>query len=264
MTDIEETIPGPASTTYSLKMGLMPSTLVLHEPGKRSVDTLVLAAQSSRIPAAIVTQGDTESLLHSIENHIGAVDKSRQSMGKDKANKQQNNGLLSSDKGRESELLSNSHWRDSQFKADHQESVAAPESSLSDQKKCSKNSVRFQASELVWGQVPGLIGNVDNAPEGPAGEANSSGFTPAHYLRRHPPRYPERARALGQQGVVVLHAGVLPSGYSQYLTVAVFADHRLLDGAALAAVKQWPFVPAYAQGHPVAHWVSVPVRFTLQ
>jgi len=96
------------------------------------------------------------------------------------------------------------------------------------------------------------------------GGEKSTKYTKARYLRRDPPRYPERARTLGQQGTVLLHAEILPNGYSQQLKVAVSSGHQLLDGAAIAAVKQWQFVPAYEQGYPVAHWVSVPVRFTLQ
>jgi|AZIJ01.1.fsa_nt_gi TonB family protein len=96
------------------------------------------------------------------------------------------------------------------------------------------------------------------------GDEKATKYTKAQYLRRDPPQYPERARTLGQQGTVVLHAEILPNGYSQHLKIAVSSGHQLLDGAAIAAVKRWQFVPAYEQGYPVAHWVSVPVRFTLQ
>ena len=41
------------------------------------------------------------------------------------------------------------------------------------------------------------------------------------------------------------------------------SGHRLLDQAALEAVKAWRFIPASRLGRPVAGSVAVPVSFKL-
>jgi TonB family protein len=38
----------------------------------------------------------------------------------------------------------------------------------------------------------------------------------------------------------------------------------MLDASAVTAVKQWIFKPALSNNKPVAVWVAVPVRFSLQ
>lgn len=86
----------------------------------------------------------------------------------------------------------------------------------------------------------------------------------ANYRRRTPPVYPRRAVELGQQGVVLLHAEVLPDGHPRELKVVQSSGHRLLDVAAMAAVKTWQFEPSSVDGAPVTSWVRVPVRFVIQ
>lgn len=86
----------------------------------------------------------------------------------------------------------------------------------------------------------------------------------AKYRKKTVPNYPRRAWELGQQGVVLLHAKVMPSGYPDEIKVVGSSGYRLLDKAALAAVKQWAFVPTSVNGQAVSSWVSVPVNFVIQ
>ena len=86
----------------------------------------------------------------------------------------------------------------------------------------------------------------------------------ANYRKRTPPMYPRRAVELGQQGVVLLHAEVLPDGHPRDLKIVQSSGHRLLDVAAVAAVKTWQFEPSNVDGAPVTSWVRVPVRFVIQ
>ncbi len=86
----------------------------------------------------------------------------------------------------------------------------------------------------------------------------------ANYRRRTPPVYPRRAVELGQQGTVLLHAEILPDGHPRDLKVVQSSGHRLLDVAALAAVKGWRFEPTNIDGAPVTSWVRVPVNFVIQ
>jgi TonB family protein len=41
------------------------------------------------------------------------------------------------------------------------------------------------------------------------------------------------------------------------------SDGAMLNDAAVNAVKQWVFKPALSNNKPVAVWVAVPVRFSL-
>ena len=86
----------------------------------------------------------------------------------------------------------------------------------------------------------------------------------ARYRRRIPPDYPRRAFELGQQGMVTLHAEVLPSGFPDELKVAKSSGYRLLDVAALAAVRKWEFEPTTINGSAVTSWVRVPVHFVIE
>ena len=84
------------------------------------------------------------------------------------------------------------------------------------------------------------------------------------YRLRTPLRYPRRALELGQQGTVVVHAQLDRTGNPQKLTIAQSSDYQLLDQAALAAVEQWRFEPAWVDGEAIASVVRVPVNFVIQ
>lgn len=80
-------------------------------------------------------------------------------------------------------------------------------------------------------------------------------------LVRVPPTYPQDAIEAGVQGTVLLQALVCASG--QLIDVRVQQSIPLLDAAAVDAVRQWYFRPATNAGEPLAVWIVVPVRFTL-
>lgn len=85
----------------------------------------------------------------------------------------------------------------------------------------------------------------------------------AKYRKRTPPSYPRRALDLGQQGVVTLAALIEPNGRPGMLKIEQSSGHRLLDKAALAAVKKWEFEPLIQDGRKTSSWVQVPVRFII-
>jgi protein TonB len=78
-----------------------------------------------------------------------------------------------------------------------------------------------------------------------------------------PPEYPQRARRLRQQGIVMVRALVTPTGAVESVKVFSSSSHPLLDKSALAAVRDWEFVPARNNGQAVESWVQVPVNFVL-
>lgn len=101
-------------------------------------------------------------------------------------------------------------------------------------------------------------------PNSDNGKQASTVIHEATYRHQTPPTYPRRAIELGQQGEVTLHAEVLPTGHPRTLKIAQSSGHRLLDMAALAAVKHWEFEPTYIDGTRVTSWVRVPVNFVIQ
>lgn len=97
-----------------------------------------------------------------------------------------------------------------------------------------------------------------------AGQQAATVVHEANYRRRTSPVYPARAVEMGQQGTVLLHAEVRPDGRPRNLKVVASSGHRLLDAAALAAVRGWLFEPTQIDGAAVTSWVRVPVRFVIQ
>lgn len=83
------------------------------------------------------------------------------------------------------------------------------------------------------------------------------------YLDNPAPHYPYSSRLLGQEGRVVLRAEVLPDGTCGRLEVEQTSGHRLLDEAALDAVRQWHFVAGRDGDKAVPVWTDIPVSFTL-
>ncbi|MEP3246219.1 MAG: energy transducer TonB [Sneathiella sp.] len=100
--------------------------------------------------------------------------------------------------------------------------------------------------------------------QGEEGKGPSTIIGQANYKRKFQPRYPRRAADMGQQGEVKLHVLVARDGKAKELKIAQSSGYRLLDKAALAAVRKWEFVPKRQGTVTVASWVSVPVDFKLR
>ncbi len=79
-----------------------------------------------------------------------------------------------------------------------------------------------------------------------------------------PPVYPEQARRRGEQGRVLLRVSVNASGMAAGVSLAASSGSASLDAAALAAVREWRFVPATRNGRPVPATAEVPVQFRLE
>jgi TonB family protein len=84
----------------------------------------------------------------------------------------------------------------------------------------------------------------------------------AEAVTRVPPDYPEEARRAHVDGVVLIHALVDREG--RVRDARVVKSIPMLDEAAEKAVRQYVFKPALVNQKPVAAWVAVPVRFSLQ
>jgi protein TonB len=76
------------------------------------------------------------------------------------------------------------------------------------------------------------------------------------------PTYPDAAKKSKTEGMVWVKVWVDEKGNVAEATVEK-SDAKVLDSAAVAAVKQWKFKPAISKGKPVSLWVTIPFKFKL-
>lgn len=120
------------------------------------------------------------------------------------------------------------------------------------------------------GAAEGTGGRGDSAigpgSGGSGGEGSGSGlvFAQANYSYSPKPNYPERARAEGWEGTVLIRVLVDPQGKSKWVEVSRSSGFAVLDGAAVEAVKRWRFQPARYGDRRVESWVKVPIIFQLK
>lgn len=88
------------------------------------------------------------------------------------------------------------------------------------------------------------------------------GVIPPVLVSRIEPTYPEAARKLHLEGIVVLQAVIDISGRVDDLRVVKSAG-ELLDAAAIAAVEKWMYKPATLNGRTVKVYLAVTVDFKL-
>lgn len=91
--------------------------------------------------------------------------------------------------------------------------------------------------------------------------AKAGVLVPAILINRVQPIYPELARKLRIQGMVVLNVFVHEDGTVTVQNVG--AGHALLAPAAVDAVQQWRYQPTTLDGQPVAVETKVTVTFDL-
>jgi len=80
--------------------------------------------------------------------------------------------------------------------------------------------------------------------------------------RKVDPDYPAAAKIAGKEGQVVLQAVVGVDGKVRDVKV-LKSVHKLLDEAALKAVRQYEYTPGKRNGVPEAVTLKIPVSFTL-
>lgn len=80
-------------------------------------------------------------------------------------------------------------------------------------------------------------------------------------IKKVGPEYPDIARQANVDGTVLVQVLVGKDGNVK--DAKVVKSVPMLDAAAVAAVRQWVFKPALSNNKPVAVWVAVPMKFTL-
>ena len=130
------------------------------------------------------------------------------------------------------------------------------------------------AAPIELPTAPGIDGLVSEGegvpaatgPVGGIGEASvpfGSGMTRPQILHRTEPRYPELARRLHKQGVVMVDAEIGKDGLVRSAR-AVSALGFGLEESALDALRAWRFAPATLHGRPVSVYYRLSVDFKLQ
>lgn len=146
------------------------------------------------------------------------------------------------------------------------EQKSAPEPAQSD---ATRTSVRARQTATLDGGKTDTVSGLPPARKsgGSFGRlGDSSGASPQYSgagLSNAAPRYPYLARRQSQEGRVVLRVQVTADGAAAAVRLRQSSGYRLLDEAAVEAVKKWRFVPAIRAGAPVAGSVDVPVSFKL-
>lgn len=113
----------------------------------------------------------------------------------------------------------------------------------------------------------GNKGGGTGAGTGAGSGGNNSGsrqITPPRILSKVEPVYPEGARSAGLEGTVLVKIQILANGAPGDITVNSSSGHDSLDEAAIAAVRQWRFIPAKNQGTSIVCYTTMPVVFRLR
>jgi protein TonB len=84
------------------------------------------------------------------------------------------------------------------------------------------------------------------------------------YMQNPPPEYPSMARRKGYEGTVVMEVFVDREGRVRDLNLFQSSGHKVLDRAAMKAVKGWLFEPARRGEEKVDMWVKIPLTFRLK
>lgn len=92
---------------------------------------------------------------------------------------------------------------------------------------------------------------VDSATTGPA------------YATQKPPRYPMKALRTGQAGEVMVEAEISNDGRVLSTRIARSVAPKILEVAAIAAIKDWTFVPETVNGIPIATTALLPISFCI-
>ncbi len=83
-------------------------------------------------------------------------------------------------------------------------------------------------------------------------------------LRRIHPLYPLIAKKSGWEGTVLVRVTVEKNGRASQVDVSRSSGHKVLDDAALKAIRRWTFRPARDGNIPIRSVVVIPLKFSLK
>jgi protein TonB len=117
------------------------------------------------------------------------------------------------------------------------------------------------AGGTVGGVVGGTLGGASGGAAKPGPLRVGAGIDPPRKIKDVKPLYPPGALAGRQRGTVVIEATIGADGRVQEATV--IHSVPALDHAAVAAVRQWEFLPARMNGAAIAVIITVLVQFAI-
>ena len=106
--------------------------------------------------------------------------------------------------------------------------------------------------------APGRSRKTLQATRGEAQAATSVGV-----LRSVHPIYPRIAKKSGWEGTVLVRVTVEKNGRASKVDVSRSSGHKVLDDAAVKAIKRWAFRPARDGNIPIRSVVVIPLKFSL-
>jgi protein TonB len=87
---------------------------------------------------------------------------------------------------------------------------------------------------------------------------------PPIILKGNPlPKYPYLARINNYEGLVILKIKVSADGRCAGISIVKSSGYKILDKAAVEAVKKWRFIPSMKNGKPVWGEKEIRIRFKL-
>jgi len=147
-------------------------------------------------------------------------------------------------------------------------SIGEPKSSPSNNEKIEMGSKKEEKVVLasLGNPIPQISPSEKSrvAMKGPSLSDSEIVFAQPRYSENPKPLYPQEARKKGYEGEVLLRVEVLSNGRVREIEVRRSSGHEVLDRSAIAAVKQWRFVPAKKGETPIPVWVNIPITFQLR
>lgn len=96
----------------------------------------------------------------------------------------------------------------------------------------------------------------------PAAAEEIAGVQP-RLIEMSKPDYPDEARQNGWEGEVIVRVLVDTKGWVFRTEIVKSSGYKILDDEADSTAKTARFTPARQNGRPVAVWVPIPVKFSL-
>lgn len=125
-----------------------------------------------------------------------------------------------------------------------------------------ETSVEHSVSEPVAETIVAKAAEIAEKPA-PKKEVTEPPKFGVAYLNNPKPQYPPMSRRVGEEGRVLFKVLVNANGDPETVEIASSSGSERLDNAALAAVKQWRFVPARRNNEAISAYVTVPISFSL-
>jgi TonB family protein len=117
----------------------------------------------------------------------------------------------------------------------------------------------------IWGNVP-IAWNLTPQKHFRSQRVNDDQITlpiiQKHYeLKVGPSNYPTAAKTMHQHGDCTVHVSVSENGAASNANLTKSTGFEMLDQTCVSAVREAPFIPAHADGRPVAGFADINISW---